>query len=251
MLLAALACADATPLPTAWPTKPPMPAPTPHPTKLPTAVPSITPVPTVTFAPTDTPIPAPSGVPTIYPTPSPSELPTPKPTAQPTMTVVPTLSPSFEPTPLPTPQPTTQADFLPAWHVTMLVKCLQEAGNKQGPSNQTYNVQLRAGTSSQYRTNYKDITFRGLGIVDKDGKALPYDDYDASAGDKTCDENQGGGDQEMALIHDQFLGSAAQLRFKDNNGAGLLWSTQADFNEPLNEVHKRRKRGARVLCERV
>ena len=118
------------------------------------------------------------------------------------------------------------------------MKCLQVAGNKQGPSNQTYNVQLRAGTSSQYRTNYKDITFRGLGVVSKDGKAVPYDDYDPGAGDKTCDRNQGGGAQELALIYDHFIGSAATLPFKNDEGASLAWSSYSDDNEPLSEVRR-------------
>jgi hypothetical protein len=134
----------------------------------------------------------------------------------PTYSPAPTSAPSLSPTATPTSTPTTIADFYPKYVLTLLVRCIQvDNTNKQGPSNHTYNMYLSAGDGDEYTTT-NPVVFDGLGYVTSTGQPISYREYDTANGDLSCDENEGGGSEEMALIYDYEIGSATHLGFQNN-----------------------------------
>jgi hypothetical protein len=148
---------------------------------------------------------------------------------------------------LPSITPTTVADYFPMYHVTALVKCLDEAGVAQaGASNHTYGLSLKAQVREkidnltvtapvEYATNPDKALFRGLGRVNAIGHPVDFDEFNSGAGDKSCDPSEGGGASMLALIHDYPIGSAGVLEF-ENVATGDPISTQADASFELTEV---------------
>lgn len=230
-------------LATNMPTHAPVPMPTAHPTKVPSPAPSSTPVPSNSYdptgLPTNPPLPKPSPVPSYLPT----REPTPKPTPVPTEHFKPTNEPSPAPSPFPTHVPTTQQDYYPKYMVSMLIDCIGNGGNKQGPVNHTYELSLQANVGEYETAN--TVRFNGLGFVDEDAQPVDFDKADELNGTALSCSNfpAGSPPEEYAFIHNYYLGSAVELDFRstetrdvDGVPTGPALPTQADLRADLSEV---------------